>query len=292
MKYIILLVLCSCGISKNLDKVGSGMDSMNSRIDRMTRNTDGMNDAIKRMAGSLASTSDGIHMQSLSVMLTELLKPENTKYITLTSVNTIPMIPSAKGFAETATQEELAGLAFLWISEINQAQVTDVLTKEQKDSFDLGKYIKLNALQMIAGFIPDATVKDLIKVQIEEGGIYQTSAYQLLLLRSMFIQNFLVDQAMTTTLSNPTQYRGLIKYLDQLAEINKLPNKEAMTIKLFGFYDTDENGLNQTFDMQNVDVCFYYAKLKNKFDKELDIKYQNADLTDIKTKLEGGCTNE
>ncbi len=196
-------MLCGCGISDNLNKVGGGMDSMNSRIERMTRNTDGMNDAIKRMAGSLSSASDGIRMQSLSVMLSELLKPENTKYITLTSVNTIPMIPSAKGFAETANQEQLAGLAFLWISEINQAQVTDVLTKEQKDSFDLGKYIKLNALQMIAGFIPDATVKDLIKVQIEEGGIYQTAAYQLLLLRSMFIQNFLVDQAMTTTLSNP-----------------------------------------------------------------------------------------
>jgi hypothetical protein len=265
------------------------MDSMNERITKMTNNTDGMNNSIKKMAGSLAATSNGIHMQSLSIMLTELLKPENTKYITLTSVNTIPMIPSAKGFAETATQEELAGLAFLWISEINQAQVTDTLTKEQKDSFDLGKWIKLNALQMVAGFIPDATVKDIIKVQIEEGGIYQTAAYQLLLLRSMFIQNFLVDQAMATTLTNPTQYRGLIKYLDQLTEIVNLPNKEAMTIKLFGFYDTDQNGLNQTFDMQNIDVCFYYSKLKEKFRKELDKKYLTQDLSDIKTKLKGGC---
>ena len=289
MKYFILLMLCGCGISKNLDKVGGGMDSMNKRIEKMTNNTDGMNDSIKNMAGSLASTSNGIHMQSLSVMLSELLKPENTKYITLTSVNTIPMIPSAKGFAETATQEELAGLAFLWISEINQAQVTDTLTKEQKDSFDLGKWIKLNALQMIAGFIPDDTAKDMIKVQIEEGGIYQTAAYQLLLLRSMFIQNFLVDQAMATTLTNPTQYRGLIKYLDQLTEINKLPNKEAMSIKLFGFYDTDQNGLNQTFDMQNIDVCFYYSKLKKKFDTELDKKYLTQDLNDIKNKLKGEC---
>ena len=289
MKYFILLMLCGCGISKNLDKVGGGMDSMNKRIEKMTNNTDGMNDSIKNMAGSLASTSNGIHMQSLSVMLSELLKPENTIYITLTSVNTIPMIPSAKGFAETATQEELAGLAFLWISEINQAQVTDTLTKEQKDSFDLGKWIKLNALQMIAGFIPDDTAKDMIKVQIEEGGIYQTAAYQLLLLRSMFIQNFLVDQAMATTLTNPTQYRGLIKYLDQLTEINKLPNKEAMSIKLFGFYDTDQNGLNQTFDMQNIDVCFYYSKLKKKFDTELDKKYLTQDLNDIKNKLKGEC---
>lgn len=283
MKYLILcLILCSCGVSKNLDKIGGGMSSMNDRIDRMTKNTDGMNDAIKKMSDSLGSTAKGIHAQALSIMLNEMLKPENTRYITLTSVNTIPMIPSAKGFAETATPEELAGLAFIYLSEINLAQIDDAISKEKKDELDLGKWVKLNALQLIASFIPDKSMKKIIHDQIESGGLYEQSANGLIVLRQSFIKDFLLDQSMKSTLTTPQQYRTAISYIDQVA------NAPEASLKLYGFYDTDQVGLNQTITTQKVDCCTYYKQLRTKMEKELDKKYLTSDLKDIKLKL-GGC---
>ena len=130
MKYLLLLcMLCGCGISKSMDNISGNMDGLNNKIGSMVTDIGGM-------SKSLSATKDALHSQSLMLALNEILKPENTKYITLSSVNTIPMGAAAQAFANIATADELAGLAFLWISEINLSQV-DGVDKKTKDSIDL-----------------------------------------------------------------------------------------------------------------------------------------------------------
>lgn len=274
---LLLLSLTACGLPQKFDDINANMVSMTKRIDRMAKNTDNMDASIGSMTGSLSSTSKGIHSQSLMIALNELLKPENTKYITLSSANPIPMIASAKAFAEIATAEELAGLTYLWISEINLCQIDDVLTKEQKDSFDLGKWIKLNALQLISGFIPEKTIGELVKSQITDGGSYRVAAYQLIVLRYLFIKDFLLENTLSAgSMTTPAQYETVLDYIDSLKTIKSFNFSKDLNLKIYGFFDTNGIGLNQTLSVDTTAVLEqYYKKLSNKFSKELDPIYLN-----------------
>lgn len=280
-----LFALTGCGLPLQLEEVNKNMVGMNEKIQRMTQNTDNMNDSIGNMSKSLSSTSKGIHSQSLMIALNELLKPENTKYMTLTNANIIPMIAPAKAFAEVATAEELAGIAYLWISEINLCQIDDIITKQQKDNFDLGKWIKLNALQLIAGFIPEETMSILIQEQIKNGGSYRTAAYQLVVLRYLFIKDFLLETMISTSVLNtPAQYETALDYLDSLNIIKQNNFRGDLNLKVYGFFDTNNLGLNQTLSIDmNDDLVPYYKKLAIKFIKEIDPNYLN-DVT-FKTRL-------
>ena len=287
------LTLSGCGLPLQLEEVNKNMAKMNDKINQMTDNTTNMSNSIGDMTDSLGSTSKGIHSQSLMIALNELLKPENTKYVTLTNANVIPMIAPAKAFAEIATAEEIAGIAYLWISEINLCQVDDVLTKQQKDNFDLGKWIKLNALQLIAGFIPEETIDVMIHQQIKSGGSYRTAAEQIIVLRYLFIRDFLLETTISASaLTNPAQYETALSYLDSLKNIKINPALNDLNLKLFGFFDTNGNGLNQTLSVNAADdLVPYYKKLAVKFIKELDPIYINdvkfkTRLTLIKRKLD------
>lgn len=277
----ILLLLSGCGIQKSMDNISGNMDSLNGKLGSMSTDINGMNTAMGGM-------SKGVHSQSLMLALNEILKSENTRYITLTSVSTVPMGAAAQAFADIATADEIAGIAFLWISEINLSQV-DGATKAQKDANDLAKYIKLNALQMIAGLIPEKTMNELYKTQIISGGIYESATYGLIALRYGFIKDFMVEQYLSMPLTNPSQYESVLTQLEYMSSILKLPFKGNCSLKLYGFADTQKLGLNQTISIDNTNVCSYYTKLKIKFDKELDKnKYNNLTkrLNDIKIKLE------
>ena len=280
IKLIILLMLVSltgCGLPLQLEEVNKNMGKMNDRIQTMTDNTTNMSNSIGDMTDSLASTSNGIHAQSLMIAINELLKPENTKYITLSSANVIPMIAPAKALAETATEAELAGIAFLWITEINMCQVDDILTKQQKDNFDLGKWTKLNALQLIAGLMPEETFSKMIVSQIKNGGEYRTAAYHLVVLRYLFIKDFMLETTLSgTSMNTPAQYETALNYLDYLKNIRSYPFSADLSLKLFGFYDTNGLGLNQTLTIDlSTTLESYYKKLAVKFVKELDPVYSN-----------------
>ena len=284
MKYLLLLcMLCGCGISKSMDNISGNMDGLNNKIGSMVTDIGGM-------SKSLSATKDALHSQSLMLALNEILKPENTKYITLSSVNTIPMGAAAQAFANIATADELAGLAFLWISEINLSQV-DGVDKKTKDSIDLGKYIKLNALQMISGLIPEKTMIELYKTQITNGGIYESDTYGIISLRYGFIKDFMVEQYLATPMTNQVQYKTVLDYLDQLNNILKLPFKGNAILKIYGMYDTKKIGLNSTIKIEDTNLCKYYQSLQYKYTKEFNVKKYNS-LTnienDIKMKL-GEC---
>jgi len=287
MKTIIALCtvvsLSACGVFKDMDNISSNMTAMNKRIDSMANNINSMNGSVGGMAGSLSSTSRGMHSQSLIIAMNEMLKSENTKYITLTNANIVPMIPYAKAIAEMASADELAGIAFIWLAEINTCTVDSFApSKEVRDSVDLGKWIKLNALQVVSAFIPVETINELVESQINNDGIYKSAVYAILTLRYNFIKDYLIDQSLNgaTKFVSPIQYETALNYLESISYLNKSAFKGNLSFKLYGFYDTDSIGLNQTVSIDSNEVVDYYTLLLNKFDVELDCKYK----TDVRYK--------
>jgi hypothetical protein len=292
MKYLMIgammFSLSACGIAESMEGIAGKMNGLNDRIDAMAKNTG-------NMEGSIGNVSKGIHSQALSIALNELLKPENTKYITLGSANPIPMIPAAKGLAELATQEELVGLTYIFLAEINTCQVESMtLTKEQKDKYDLDKFIKLTALQLIASFAPQKTVDEMIEKQIIEGGSYIESAYHFITLRSIFTKDVLVDQfiSATSTLQTLSQFENALTYLEALSNIANYPFASQLKIKIYGMYDTDSLGLNQTIEstVTKESLTKYYQMLSDKLDKDLKPEYKTdaKTLESIKARINNG----
>lgn len=289
---VMMLCLSACGIPQSMNAISDKMVGLNDRIDVMVDNTTNMQNSIKKMSDSLGATSNGIHAQALTIALNEMLKPENTKYITLSSANPIPMIPAAKGFAEIATQEELAGIVFIFLTEINNCQVDSmVLTKEQKDKYDLDKFVKLTALQLISAFAPEQTIKELIQEQIVKGGNYVDAAYAIITLRSIFIKDVLLDQLVSVAnkLHTPAQYDTALNYLDTLRSISSYHFSNNLRIKIYGFYDTENQGLNQTIeaDTNPTSLSKYYKLLWDKVATELKPEY-NYRKESIRTRIKKG----
>lgn len=288
MKYLLLIFLTGCGAMKTLDslpEMSKSVERMSKRMDEMSKDTKDMSGGLKTTNGSLKDTASAIKSQGLFTALAALLTPDATRYITLTMVNPIGQIIPAKAIAESAKQEDLGGIFYLWITEINSP--SDIgLTKIQKNELDLSKMYKLSALQTIAGFIPVNTLEELIKNQIIQGNEYEEIAHSIIMLRYLFISTYLLDQGvLSSKMTNPSHYEGALESISKLKYINDLPFKSNIHLKLTGFNTKD---LNQDIKIEPTDLKKYYGKLKKQFDKNLNPKYTGERVSKIKHTIELG----
>ena len=255
---IIAISLTACGINDNLEKVTDNMETlnkklstMNTNIEVMKGNTSTMSVSIGVMSDSLSSTKNSIHSQSLMLAQNEMLKYENTKYLSLGGGSFIPMLPSSQAFATMLSADELAGIGYIYLSEINVAQIDTPLNAKQKAEYDLGKYIKLTALELIAGLAPQATIDAMVKSQIIDGGAYTDAAYAILVLRNIVVKDILLEQLVGDgrVKLNKTQQETANSYRKTLDIIQHYPFFDKLTVKLYGFYTKD---LNQTLKVERT----------------------------------------
>ena len=293
---LVCVYLCGCGISKSLDslpemknsvsgmtdrlnKIGTSIDSMNDKVGGLNKSLDGMSNGID-------SVKSGIHSQSLLLMLNELSKP--SKYVSLTSVNPIDFVAAGKSLAELGTPDELAGIFYLWLTEINTGN-NDTLNKKQKSKMDLVKWNKLTALQVVAAFIPQKTLDELISINIQKAGQYEEITYNIICLRHLFISTFLLEQGvMSGKMTTPTQYEQAFVLIEQLRTIQQYPFLGNIGLKLSGFYDVEKIGLNQDVKLDVKNLKKYYSQLKIKFDKEMNPRYSSERISKIKHAIELG----
>jgi hypothetical protein len=255
---IVCLMLTGCGINENFDKINANMVnlntkivSMNGNIETMKNSTSSMAVSIGAMSDSLTSTKNSIKAQSLMLAQNEMLKPENTKYISLGGGSFIPMLPSAQAFANMLTPDELAGIAYIYISEINLAQTDSPLTPKQQEEYDLGKYIKLTALGLIAALTPQSTVDGMIKQQIIDGGSYTDAAYGVLVLRNIITRDILLEQLVGngSVKLNASQQKLADSYRKILRDTQQYKFFDKLVLKLYGFYNKE---LNQVLKVEKV----------------------------------------
>jgi len=308
------LTVTACGkITSSMDAVSSmngkmdatnnGMSSMNGKMDITNKGMNETNEHMKSMLaamgetngkmditnGSMSKTNKAIHNQTLGVALDMMIKPDNTKYVTLDSTVPTSMMVPGKIFAEEATQEEIALLVTMNVLEINTAQPDSKLMDAVKGDFpdavknsdDTDKWVKFMVSQIVAGLAPQATIEDMVKTQITNAGFLEAAAYQTLSMRHFFISNYILDNnLLAQKLDAPGMFEEALRYISELKYIEELPFKANIKVELTGFFDVSKRGLNKTWTLGDSDVKKdYYAKLK-------------ADLTQLAPRYKNPTTPE
>jgi len=232
MRYLLLLMLAGCGISKSMDSISSGMGNMQ-------KNIGGMSD-------SLGATAKAIRSQALSIALGEMMKPENLMYINLSGVIPSSIIPAAKAFGEMATGEEIAGLAHLWIIDLNNG-TTDAETEEARNAADLFRLRKLVVLQSIAGMLTTKKTEEVAKYL---GNEYDSAIHGFLALRYSFVKTYLLEEGtLKKKKINQKEYQIGKEAVDALSYLEKASFGKLCKLELIGFNSPD---LNQTIQIETV----------------------------------------
>ena len=238
MRYLLLFLLApcgllaGCGISKSMDSISSGMGNMQKNIGGMT--------------DSLGATSKAIRSQALSIAIGEMFKPENVRYINMSGVVPASIIPAAKAFGEIATAEEIAGIAHLWIIDLNTG-TEEAETEEARNAADLFRLRKLVVLQAIAGMLTQKKAEEVVKFL---GNEYDAAIYGFLALRYSFVKTYLLDEGtLKKKKLNKKEYQIGVDSVAALAYLEKAPFRSLCKLELYGFNSAD---LNQTIQTETV----------------------------------------
>lgn len=208
------------------------------------------NSKMESMLDAMKTTNKGVHDQSLLIPLENLLKEEN--YDTLAPVP-FKLMPYGKKFAEAATSEELVELTYLWLKEVDEAlPAKDIdettgeelpYNKKQIQRINTQKIAKLTALQIIAGFAPQATVQEMIQNYVvggtlEGGRRFEETTYSFLMLRTMFIRDILLKESiLSKSVDNVGKLEEAMKYIKKIDAIARLRFHNKIEFKSRGLVD-------------------------------------------------------
>ena len=290
------------GMSDKMGETNKKIDETNQTTLKMAQITGVMSDKMTETNNKMDKTNKAIHNQTLDVALTDLLKPENTKYVNSAPPSPTSMMVPGKIFAEEATADELVQFTYVMLLEINSAvpaeskkdAATGDYTQAVKDQTDDDKNIKFYMLQVVAGMTPQATVEQMIKEQITASGRYEEAAYNFLALRHTFLTTFMLDSSlMGNPLVNPGMYEEALKYTGYVKFIEKLPFVKQVKVSTTGMFSDKRN---VKIDLNKADVAKkYYAKLKKSLSQELKPQFRDTKdsktaerITAIKTEIEAG----
>jgi hypothetical protein len=162
-----------------------------------------------------------------------ILKEENHD-----SLSPVPfkLMPYGKKLAEAATATELIDLTYLWLKEVDESlPAKDIdasgneipYTPKQVARINKGKLARIIALQVIAGFAPQATVNEIVQTNVVGSGRdgsrrFEQTALSFLMLRTMFIRDVLLQESLLSgPLDNIGKVEEAIKYAKQINSIAK-----------------------------------------------------------------------
>ena len=233
------------------------MDGIGSHMQNVTDSIGSVSDSMRETNEGIKYTKDAIRKQTLALALKEMVLLENNTFVSPDSTTPTSMIPSAKMFGEVATPEEIKGIFFLWLTEINQGQISP-LTDANKDNADKIKWIKITALQTIAGMLTEKKLQLIL-----EKGLYADSIPSILLCRYLFISTYVLDLGVLTKPKLTAEdYEAGLTAINSLRSIEGLPEAKNATLRLYGFYDRGELGLNQDVKLE-AKAEEYFKKLES-----------------------------
>jgi hypothetical protein len=236
------LMLVGCGMAdmpKKMDDSNKKMDEMGHKMDQTNRQ---MEDMVQRMD----HTNGGIDKQSKLIPFENMLKSENTE-----NLSPIPtrLMPFGKELALVISADDMVELTYLWLKEIDEvfpahkmdANGNEVpYTQDEIDKINHDKLARLVGLQIIAGFLPQNVVNDMITKQVYTGGRYEDTVYTILMLRVQFIRDVMLDASlMAAPLNNAGKIAQAVEYNKNIDFVAKLPFAAKISLKTKGFIPAD-----------------------------------------------------
>lgn len=260
------ILLAGCGAQDAIDSTRKMPGKMDATLSQITKtNTE------------MGKTTDAIHKQTLLLALEEMLKPEHTKYL----VPPTGMLAGGEAFAQEATAEEVVKLAYVWLKEVKKGLPDDLAQLDEKGKKALvqEKLVKLTALQVIAGLVPQQTVERLVRDQVELGGRYEDTAYAVLMSRALFVKSFLLDESLMSPAEKLNNLGKLEEAIDRTAQLDylvRLPfaDKVALSLKVPEVdleFDETLKGLGGRQGLAFPQE--YFRRIQVALDKELDEQY-------------------
>ena len=227
-----LVLTTGCGLQKAVDSAGDTSGKLDDTLKQMKE----MNGVVKDQCQEVAFES--------------MLKPEFGQ-----DLMPIPfdLMPFAKKFGSCSSTDDLTEVVYLWMKKMNEL-VIDVPggtkpTDDQVAAFNHHKMQIFMALEAVSGLLEQPKVDKIIADQIDGEGRYQETALQLLMLRTRFLRDVMLESSLLSTpLNNPGKISKAIEYADQIEAIARLPYaKGAIKIKITGFMDPYPV-IDETFD--------------------------------------------
>ncbi len=259
-------------------KTNGNMDTMVDEVKKTNSNMDTMISEVNKTNEGMAKTNLGIHRQTLQVSLADMLKEDNTRFLG----PPLAMMPGAQIFALEATPAELMQLVYVFLSFVEKTPQTDK-DGENPDSFNHAKLVRLSAASVLAGLAPQATVDEIVKSQIIQGGAYQQAAVAMLMLRFQFIQQWIVKPKLEGTkfeqgkpvskLTTPGMIAEVVQYAEALSAITDLPFASQIGIQITGLIGDDMS--------KEPDSDGKRKSLNERYSEKLNPKYVNSDWKDL-----------
>jgi len=179
---ITVLFLSSCG---QIQRVLDGTEKLPSQIDST-------NSEIKKTNKNLDAISETIRLQKLDTALNEAKNEKNRE-------NLVPipfdMMTACKIAAESFTAEEAVLFMKNYILKIKKQQSADVFPVVDEETFQHNRVADYYMIMIIAGFLPDDTVKEIVEKESDQGA-YQEIMLNILKLRFVFNNDLMVKLAM------------------------------------------------------------------------------------------------
>ena len=147
------------GMSVKMDTTNSVMGGMSVKMETTNSVMSGMSGKMDETNGKMEKMVKAIHNQTLDVALTDILKPENTKYVNGMIPNPASMMVPGKIFAEEATADELVQFTYITLLEINSAQPDESLKIKPAAAAKVDDKVKADAAG-VAGTPAKAKVED------------------------------------------------------------------------------------------------------------------------------------
>lgn len=223
----------------------SATNGMPARMDQTNSQLTAASKKMDVTIENMESIKSSAHKQTLAVSLDDMLKAENTKYLSPPT----SMLPFAQAFADAATALEVVKLAYVYFKEIETVMPDesdkwsgDALTPPFIAAFDHSKQVKFTAIQLIAALLTQDKVEEIARTQIESPGRYEDAALAVLMLREAFIENVLIDQDLFgTDLDNLGKLEEAAKRVGEVDWIANRPYVSRIAFKTTRMLDHDHD---------------------------------------------------
>jgi len=237
------LSLAACGMVEMPHK----MDKSNQNMEEMAKKMDETNRKMEIMVG-------GIEAQKQLIPFEAMLKAENVE-----NLSPIPsrLMPYGEKLAQAIPADDMVKLAYLWLKEVDEvfpAHKVDAngdeipYNKTEIAKINQDKLAHVVGLQIVAGFLPQSVINEMIEKQVYLSGRYEDTVYAILMLRTQFIRDVLLDASLLSApLNNAGKVAQAVEYNKAIDSIAKLGFTNKIGLKTRGFIP-EENSPVEKFD--------------------------------------------
>ncbi len=227
------------------------------QIQRILDGTEKLPEKIDGMSGKMGIVNDATRLAVIAGAEEKLADPKLRANLAPVPYD---MLPPGKVLAGALTSDETVLFFKNYISKLNNQSSADSVPVVDEETFQHNRVADYYMLMIVAGFLPDATLNEIIEKQQFQGG-YQEEMFAILKLRADFNGDMMLVMSLlglnpmevdengnfkvvreNYKLNTLGKIENALKYIEKVELIAKLDFADKIDLKIEGF---PPNPLNQ-----------------------------------------------